>query len=137
LFFTSLAAQAQEKKPPQTPKVLEEDDVVRINTDLVQTDVMVFDKDGRFVNGLKQEQFQLLVDGKPQPIAFFEPVVTGRNEAAVLKASRGNKGSQPVVEPTTTPEVSDRGRTILYSSLTIFTSNRAAWPAHTRLSTTS
>ncbi|HJU91536.1 MAG TPA: VWA domain-containing protein, partial [Pyrinomonadaceae bacterium] len=115
LFLTALVAQAQEKKPPQAPKPLEEDDVVRITTELVQTDVMVFDKDGKFVPGLKPEQFQLLVDGKPQPILLFESVVTGtKNEAAVLKASRGNKDSKPTTEATSASDTSERGRTVLF-----------------------
>lgn len=121
LLLTSLAAQAQEKKPApspkpaQTPSVLDQDEVVRITTELVQTDVTVVDKDGHFVSGLKPEQFQLLVDGKPQPIEFFESVVTGgRNEVAALKAGRGNKDSKPAAEPTSPAEVSERGRTILF-----------------------
>ena len=121
LVFTSLAVQAQEKKPEQnpkptqTPKPLEQDDVVRISTELVQTDVTVFDKEGRFVSGLKPEQFQLLVDGKPQPIAFFESVVTGgRNETAALKAARGNKDTKPATDPTGPAEVSEQGRIILF-----------------------
>ncbi len=109
----SFAAHAQDpKQQPQKPV----EDVVRINTELVQTDVMVFDKDGRFVRGLKKEEFQLLVDGKPQPITFFESVVMGgRNEAAALKSSRGTKGAPPpATENTTDEEVSERGRTILF-----------------------
>src|SRR5262245_4798742 len=120
LCLTSLAVQAQEKKPSptpkpgQTPSVLDQDDIVRISTELVQTDVMVFDKDGRFVSDLKPELFKLLVDGKPQPIAFFEAVVTGgKNEAASLKAGRGNKDLKPA-EPASPGEVSERGRTILF-----------------------
>jgi VWFA-related protein len=53
------------------------DDVVRVNTELVQTDVMVFDKKGQFVDGLKAEQFALKIDNKPQPISFFERVASG------------------------------------------------------------
>ena len=45
---------------------------MRISTELVQGNVMVFDKDGKFVNELQKEQFELLVDGQPQPISFFE-----------------------------------------------------------------
>src|SRR6185503_14151280 len=118
LVFTTLAVHAQEKKPSptpkpgQTPSVLDQDEVVRISTELVQTDVMVFDKDGRFVNGLKQEEFELLVDGRPQPINFFESVVTGgASETRALKAASGNKKSQPETGETVT---SDRGRTILF-----------------------
>jgi len=42
-----------------------DDDVVRVNTELVQTDVMVFDKRGSFVDGLKRDQFELKIDGRP------------------------------------------------------------------------
>src|SRR5688500_7889558 len=58
------AAQTQEKP----------DDVVRVDTELVQTDVMVFDKAGKFVDGLTCEQFELRVDGRPVTLAFFERV---------------------------------------------------------------
>ena len=43
------SAQAQTKPAPSP----EQDDVIRVNTELVQTDVMVFDKKGQFVDGLK------------------------------------------------------------------------------------
>ncbi|MBA2731455.1 MAG: hypothetical protein H0U54_01045 [Acidobacteria bacterium] len=43
----------------------EADDVVRIDTELIQSEVTVLDKQGRFVEGLKPEQFELRVDGKP------------------------------------------------------------------------
>jgi VWFA-related protein len=57
----------------QTP---EKEDVVRVESELVQTDVMVFDKSGKFVEGLTREQFELKVDGRPVPLAFFERVST-------------------------------------------------------------
>ncbi len=84
-------------------------DVVRVNTSLVQTDVMVFDKQGGFVDGLKREQFALKVDGKPRDISFFERIVAGsRNEEAQLTAARGgapgNSGAVPL----------DRGRTVFF-----------------------
>jgi hypothetical protein len=42
---------------------------------------MVFDKKGRFVDGLQREQFELIVNGKPQPISSFEQVRAGSSEA--------------------------------------------------------
>ena len=114
LCLTALTVQAQQKKPSPTPpqKPEESEDVVRISTELVQTDVMVFDKQGKFVNGLKQDQFELLVDGQPQPIALFDSVVTGaRSERAALKAARENKPAPAVEEP---ENVSDRGRTVIF-----------------------
>jgi VWFA-related protein len=73
ILVTSAAGQTKPAKPTEA-----QDDVIRVNTELVQTDVMVFDKQGRFVDGLKPEQFELKVDRKPQQIAFFERVASGR-----------------------------------------------------------
>src|ERR1051325_4083049 len=112
LCLSSVAAQQKKPSPSPSPNPAEVDEVVRVTTEPVQTDVMVFDKDGKFVDGLQPEQFELLVDGQPQPIAFFENVVTGaRNERAALRAARDNKRAQPVAEP---EPVSDHGRTILF-----------------------
>src|SRR6185436_12652276 len=66
-------AQTKPQKPAEPDA-----DVIRVNTDLVQTDVMVFDKDGHFVDGLKADQFELKVNGKPTPVSFFERVTSGR-----------------------------------------------------------
>lgn len=86
------------------------DDVVRITTDLVQTDVTVFDKQGRFVEGLKKEDFEVRADGKPVEINFFDRVTAGSPvEAAQVAKARGASTSNaaPSFRPTT------RGRTII------------------------
>jgi VWFA-related protein len=102
-------ANAQQNQPPATPMP---DDVVRINTDIVQTDVIALDKQGRFVDNLRREQFELLVDGKPQPITFFERVAAGStSEERQLAAARGQSATQGV-EGVTRPL--DRGRTIFF-----------------------
>ena len=89
----------------QTNPQTRPDDVIRVNTELVQTDVMVFDKKGRFVDQLTSDQFQLTVDKKPESIAFFERVTSGmrRNETQA-------EGSASV-NPTT---ASRRGRIMLF-----------------------
>jgi VWFA-related protein len=51
---------------------------------------MVFDKSGKFVEGLKPEQFELKVDGRAQTVSFFESVKAGTfDEEAQLAAARG------------------------------------------------
>ena len=111
--LVSFAAFAQENKPPQKPA--EQDDVVRITTELVQTDVMVFDKEGKFVDGLNPEQFELVADGKPQQIAFFDRIVTGgRRELAAWRASRGSQQPSPLVVGPNVSDDSEPGRTILF-----------------------
>jgi VWFA-related protein len=85
-FLTCAEAVAQTTQPsPQRSP----DEVVRVYTELVQTDVMVFDKQGRFVDGLTKESFELRIDGKPRPIQAFENITAGSDEEAQLAAARG------------------------------------------------
>lgn len=117
LFCMSAAASAAYgQQPAPTPvETSAEDDVLRISTELVQTDVMVFDKQGRFIDNLKPEQFELKVDGKPQSISFFERVVAGSaNEEAQLAAARGQaRRTGPAAEEAPARPL-DRGRTIFF-----------------------
>ncbi|HJU92431.1 MAG TPA: VWA domain-containing protein [Pyrinomonadaceae bacterium] len=85
LLAVSSVAQAQTTTP--TPK--SQDDVVRVYTELVQTDVMVFDKSGRFVDGLTKDNFELRIDGKSRPILAFEKITAGSDEESQLAAARG------------------------------------------------
>jgi VWFA-related protein len=73
--------------PAPSPKP--QDDVIRVYTELVQTDVMVFDKQGKFVNNLTAKDFELRVDGKPRPIQSFEQITAGSDEESQLAAARG------------------------------------------------
>lgn len=98
----------------QTREQSRQDDVLRVYTELVQTDVMVFDKQGKFVPGLTKEDFELRIDGKPKPIEFFERVTAGSvNEESQLAAARGSSartnGSKP---PASIPL--DRGRPVFF-----------------------
>jgi VWFA-related protein len=81
----------------------EADDVIRVNTELVQTDVMVFDQQGHFVEGLKPEQFALRIDNKPQPISFFEQVSAG-----------GFRGERKAQTSDDSPATVLRGRTVIF-----------------------
>ncbi|HEX8142644.1 MAG TPA: VWA domain-containing protein [Pyrinomonadaceae bacterium] len=109
-IFVPVAYGQQSTAPAQASQDSADEDVLRISTDLVQTDVMVFDKQGRFIDDLKPEQFELKVDGKPQAISFFERITAGSgNEESQLAAARGvaragNAPARPL----------DRGRTIFF-----------------------
>ena len=86
------------------------DDVVKTDTNLVQTGVTVFDKQGRLVDGLKKEDFELRVDGRPVPISFFEDIVSGSQRDRSTRV-RGNE-SPPV--KTVPSDVSFHQRTIVF-----------------------
>jgi VWFA-related protein len=66
---TTPAQDAQ--RPSNTPEANEEE-TIRISTELIQTGVTVFDKEGRFIDKLKREDFELRVNGKPVAVSFFE-----------------------------------------------------------------
>jgi VWFA-related protein len=83
-------------------------DVIRVQTDLVQTSVTVVDRNGKFVNGLQREQFQLKVDGQLQPISFFEHVVAGS-----IKEEEISSRLHGAPAPSTAGSV-QRGRTIVF-----------------------
>ncbi|HKV37472.1 MAG TPA: hypothetical protein VJP89_24225, partial [Pyrinomonadaceae bacterium] len=96
-------------QPGPTPPSDQAEDIVKIFTELRQTDVMVFDANGKFVDNLKREDFELRVDGKPVPITFFERVEAGAgNEEAQWLAVR----EQPT--PSKEPVATTYGRKVVF-----------------------
>jgi VWFA-related protein len=81
----------------QQPGAAQSEDVLRISTELVQTDVMVFDKQGRFVEGLKKEDFEVRADGQPVEVNIFDRVTAGspREEAQVQAARVAATSAKP------------------------------------------
>ena len=75
LFPAIVFSQTKPAEPQKQPG--ETQDVIKFDTSLVQTDVTVFDKNGRFVDGLKPEQFQLKIDKTQREISFFERIASG------------------------------------------------------------
>ena len=88
----------------------QETEVVRTNVELVQTAITVLDKKGNFVDGLQREQFELVVDGKARPVAFFERIAAGSAREREL-ASLGNPADATTnrIAPSRVP-----GRTIVF-----------------------
>ena len=75
---------AQEKQQQKS------ETLVRIETELVQIDVVVQDGKGNLVRDLKREDFQLLEDGKPQTVSYFS-IGTATQQAKWL----GTKATTP------------------------------------------
>jgi VWFA-related protein len=107
LLFNNYTALAQDEKQP--------DDVVRIKTELVQTDVSVFDKQGRTVTGLRPEQFELTINNKPLAVSFFEQVTAGSlREAAQLAAARRGLLLNDKAKSDAARVTNEKGRIILF-----------------------
>lgn len=90
LLFLPATWSATVAQTTPTPTPTPKDEIVRTYTELVQTDVMVFDKQGKFINGLKPEDFELRVDGKPRQLQAFEQITAGSDEESQLAAARGS-----------------------------------------------
>src|SRR5436189_4772579 len=56
-------------QPPQQPQI-----TFRAEVNYVEVDTRVLDKDGKFIAGLKPEDFQVFEDGKPQKVSTFSLV---------------------------------------------------------------
>jgi VWFA-related protein len=69
----------------------DEDDVVRITSNLVQIDAVVTDKKGRLVTDLKSDEFEILADDRPQQITNFSYVSNVRPEATDPSATPAGK----------------------------------------------
>lgn len=68
------AAPAQRGQRGQVSEEVGEDEVVRVNASLVTVPVSVLDRDGRFIGGLRKEDFRIFEDGTEQEVAYFAPV---------------------------------------------------------------
>src|SRR6202140_5265314 len=84
--------------PLQPPQKVEQDDVVRITTNLVQVDAVITDKNGKVVTDLKSEKIKILEDGRPQKITNFSYNVIETNEASAPseKPATVDKNAPPI-----------------------------------------
>ncbi|HEX8891169.1 MAG TPA: VWA domain-containing protein [Pyrinomonadaceae bacterium] len=103
-FIIPAAAQNQNPSRPaqsssqQTQK--DDEDVVRITTNLVQVDAVVTDKSGKLVTDLKPEEFEIYEDSREQKITNFSFVSTESEATA--------QPPQPVAEKTSPPASGER-----------------------------
>ena len=71
----------------QDPAKQDQDDVIRVSTDLVVVNVTVLDKEGKFVPKLKRTEFHLFEDGAEQKITSFTAEETPFAAAILLDTS--------------------------------------------------
>ncbi|HSS18623.1 MAG TPA: VWA domain-containing protein [Pyrinomonadaceae bacterium] len=94
------------QRQPQDQPPEDDQDVVRITTNLVQIDAVVT-KDGKQVTNLKPEDFQIFQDGKPQTITEFSyvsSVTAVSNETATPVPSQPKtRNAVPMAPPAVRP----------------------------------
>jgi Ca-activated chloride channel family protein len=58
-------------KPDDTASVSEDDEVIRVGTELVTVPVSVYERSGVYVSGLRRSDFRIYENGSEQEIAYF------------------------------------------------------------------
>ncbi len=83
VFFLSVSGYAQTAQP--TPPIIEDDgEVIKIDSRLVVVPVSVTDASGQAVGGLKEQDFRISEDGKPQEISQISDAEKVPLEIALL-----------------------------------------------------
>src|SRR5579864_429168 len=81
----------------QSPSQQQSDYVFRTGSELVLVNVTVRDKSGKFVQGLKPEDFTILEDNKPQRVVSFD--VENVDAAPALDVAQSNPLPEPAAAP--------------------------------------
>ena len=80
-----------------TPCVAQ-DDVVRVKSNLVNIDVLVKDKKGKYIADLKAEDFTIFENGVQQKVEFFDAPLVGASNRTSAAATGGVK-AEPAAPP--------------------------------------
>src|SRR5438105_721869 len=91
VLLTVIAVHSQDKKQTKSA----DDDVVKINSNLVSLDVIVKDKKGKAITDLKSEDFSVFENGVTQKVEFFDSTLTSGSEAGQTTTAIVSTQPQP------------------------------------------
>jgi len=100
LVASTVVAVAQTTQP-QVP-------VFKAGSDLIRAEVRVWDKDHKFIPGLRPKDFQILEDGVPQTIQAFLPYIGGRVVGEPLRPAAAPPSTSLILPPTKAADSSGR-----------------------------
>ena len=119
LSLAALAQQTDNSRPqptpspasePQQPSRSNEDEVVRITTNLVQVDAVITDKNGKLITDLRPDEVQIFEDGHQQKITNFSFVAPEASTTPPVLSAPPGKNEPPLPSAKLHPE--DVRRTI-------------------------
>ncbi len=84
---TTQGGKAETPTPQEINEEVGDEEVVRVNTALVTIPVSIMDRDGRFISGLRKEDFRIFEDGTEQQVAYFATTEVPFTVALVLDTS--------------------------------------------------
>jgi len=85
--------------PPLNTEPIDDDEVIKIETNFVTLPVTVLDRQGRFIAGLRQNDFKVYEDGKLQQIEFFASVEKPFTVVLMLDTSPSTKYKIEEIRP--------------------------------------
>ena len=85
------------------PCVAQDDDVVRVKSNLVNIDVMVKDKKGKYVSDLRAEDFTIFENGVAQKIEFFDAPLVGVTNRTTTASTATTGAKTAPAEPAGAP----------------------------------
>src|SRR5882757_9725382 len=97
LFLSAACPAAFAQAPSATP--VEDRDVVKITTNLIQIDVTVTDSKGRLVTDLKPEEVEIYENGKKQDITNFSFINAETKTISKQTPGKNTDKNKPVVPP--------------------------------------
>ena len=118
IFLLTASSFAQNITPSATPpptKPENQEEIIRISSDLVLIDALVLDKDGKQVTDLQPEDFEVWQDGKLQEITSFSYVSGNNTIASAPKNNAQSKKKNAVSQvPTAVRSSSVKGRILTF-----------------------
>src|SRR6266516_1967740 len=105
LIFLALLSTIYAQTPQKPQEQPAPEDVIRITTSLVQTDLVVTDKNDQVIKDLKLEDFELYENGRKQELKFMEyiDVETGRRTEGTRPPIPLPKGVVPELQSSIGP----------------------------------
>jgi VWFA-related protein len=97
LLFSITDISAQNDALQEKPTKTLEDQKVQVKTELMEVRAVVTDRDGRIIENLKKDDFELLEADQPQDISFFS--------VSQVESQRSKPGAAVTVGQDNTPEV--------------------------------
>jgi VWFA-related protein len=91
----AFAVQAQIKNPP---KIEEDDEIIKIETQLIDVPIVVMDKAGKPLLNLKQNNFVIYEDGKKQELTDFSTTTAPFEVALLLDTSGSTRGDLRLIQ---------------------------------------
>ena len=90
----STSAIAQDRVPPKK----EEDEIIKVDTELIDVPFVVTDKTGKPLLNLKQNNFIVYEDGKRQDLADFSTTTAPFEVALMLDTSGSTRGDLQLIQ---------------------------------------